>query len=486
METLQERNQRIRYLEERRSERKADIGVVWPTPDDAGAGVSPLEIAPGRGNLNISSGFYPTFPTALSLVGRTVSFARIFMSQPWVAAAVMRMLTWAIRVPLKTYRRVGSDAADRQRLQPGEHPLASALWAPYNRCSQADLIMALLGPVFVHGNSVTRIDEGRNSLNLVPKDWRFSRPIMPFRDSIEGFVFDYDQPAFKDEVSIDKVLHCKYWSPTGPIGTSPLQQLGVTLQIEDALQRLQRASLANGARTYSAITASDEFLGLKPAERKAIMAQLRKDVTELYSGPDNAGRPALLPPGLDWKAVGQTMQEAALIEQRKIDREEIAGVYLIPPPLLGILERATFSNIEIQRDMTYTDCLGPPLVMVEQSINAQIARDLLQEPDVFCEFDFGAVLRGNRLDEIEALRAGIGTALMTPNEGRGVLNLKKSEDPAMDQFYVPANNMQPIGSPPNPSTVQTPSFGPDVPPNPQRGQRLHVKSRERDYTKEYA
>jgi HK97 family phage portal protein len=241
-------------------------------------------------------------------------------------------------------------------------------------------------------------------------------------------------------------MHVAWWSPCAPLGVSPLQQLGVTLNIEDAAQRHQKSMLQIGARTPSAIMASKEFLGLKPEERAAILANLRADVDAIYAGPENAGKPALLPPGLDWKPVGQTAVEAALIEQRKVAREEVCGVYLIPPPMLGILDRATFSNIEVQREMAYTDSLAPPLVLIEQTINAQLVRDLLREDDVYVEYDFAGVLRGDRLKEVESLREAIGTALLTPNEARAIDNRPRSAAPGMDDFYLPTNNLQPVGS----------------------------------------
>ena len=485
METPRQRAKRIAQLEQNRAARHNAQTTVWPTPDDAGTGVLPITVAPGRGDLQYSSGFVPTFPTALYLVGmRAVSFARLFMSQPWVASAVMRMLTWSIRVPLKVYRRDGDDPADRTRLRPGEHPLATALEGN-DRMSQAQLIMALLGPVLVHGNSVTEAESGANdALLLTPKDWRFCRPLMPFRDTVDGFQFDVDTDRYRREVSVDDVLHIAYWSPTGPIGVSPLQQLGVTLQIEDAAQRAQRAIFANGMRQSSMLVASEAFMGLDPAEREVVMKQLRDSVTELFAGPDNSGRPLLLPAGLDYKPAGQSMAEADLIEQRKITREEVAAVYLIPPPLIGILDKATYSNISTQRDMTYTDCLGPPLVLIEQCLNAQLVRNLLGETDVFAEFDFAAVLRGDPLEEIAALRDAIGTALLTPNEGRGILNRQKSTDPGMDRFYLPFNNLQPVGSPPiNPLQMPGPNQQPGqspLDPSPP-AKRLHVRSRDRDY-----
>ena len=113
-------------------------------------------------------------------------------------------------------------------------------------------------------------------------------------------------------------------------------------------------------------------------------------------------------------------------------------------------------------------------------------RNLLHEPDIFVEFDFAAVLRGDPLEETNALREAISAALLTPNEGRSVLNRPKSPDPGMDRFYLPFNNLQPVGSPPVvPSTMPGPGQPwtlTDVPAVP-GGKRLLV--RERFNTHEY-
>jgi HK97 family phage portal protein len=506
VETLEERQARIAQLDARRASRREHAGSVWPTPDNIGTGQLSVEIAPGRGNLNFTSwGTIYDQPTALRTVGgRAVSFARIFQSQPWVAAAVMRMLTWAIRVPLRVYRMDSEDPNAAKLLGPNDHPLAAAIQQPWDRGNMAQLIMSLLGPVLVNGNSVTMFDQGAsNAIQFMPKDWRFSQPIMPWRDVIEGFTFDNDLPAIKQSVSIDKVLHIAWWSPIGPIGTSPLQQLGVTINIEDAAQRYQIASFANGARPPSAITASEQFLGIERSEREQIMKNLRHDVTSVYGGPDRAGLPALLPPGLDWKPVGQTTIEAALIQQREFTREEIAAVYLIMPMMLGQQSEMNYSNLQAAREMTYTDALGPPLILIEQAINSQLVWAQMREPDIFVRFDFSAVLRGDRAAEIEAMRNAVSTGLFTPNEARSELDRPKSDIPEMDDFYLPLiNNLAAVGTPtiPAPLPAGTPEFDPNAPPPPfppqppqppqkqspprppqQRSQRLHFVHRGREY-----
>ncbi len=465
METQAERARRIQRLEQQRTVRRGQATTGELT-----------EIAPGRGNLNTASWIGPdVYATSIPTVGNgTVSFTRLFQTQPWIAAAVMRMLTWSVRVPLKVYRRTGQDS--RIRLREEDHPLAAAIIEPWNRGNTAGLIQHLLGPVLVHGNSLVEIEEGaRGKITFGPRDWRYALPMKVWRDEISGFRVDVDDPRITRDVSIDHVIHVAWWSPAGPVGTSPLQQLGVTLQVEEAAQRYQKAIFKNSARPPSAVVADESFVGMDPVEKQTIMAQLRQDINDLYSGPENMGRPALLPPGLDWKPIGHTAVEAALIEQRKVARDEVCAVYLIPPPMLGVLDKATFSNIEIQREMTYTDCLGPPLVLIEQCINSQVVRALLRETDVYCEFDFAGVLRGDRLKEIQALREAISSALLTPNEGRAVLNYQRADMDEMDTWYLPTNNLAPVGTP------NAPGSAVGQPPQANQERQLHVKSQNRDY-----
>jgi HK97 family phage portal protein len=325
----------------------------------------------------------------------------------------------------------------------------------------AQLTMNLLGPFLVHGNSVLEMLSGSgDTVRFQPHDWRVIRPVKPSPDAltIEGWRVYDPMGSVERTFSASQAVHSAWWSPLGPEGISPLRQLGTTVAIEDAATRYQRAQFKNGARPPSAITATVDFLGLEPESRDALLEQLRQDVIALYAGPENQGRPALLPPGLDWKPIGHTSREAELIEQRYIDREEIASVFQIPPPMLGDLRRATFSNITELRQVAYTDGLGPPLVIIEQVLTSTWQR-LSGETDVYVEFDFAGVLRGDFLKEVNALRLAIQSGLMTPNEGRSVQNRERSDEPRADQLWMPWNNIQPMGDgpPANRATRRAPA-----------------------------
>jgi HK97 family phage portal protein len=406
--------------------------------------LGPVQIGPGRGDLRYSS--IPANGSLADSMGRRVSYALLFAEQPMVAAAVMWQLAESVRVPLKVYRRTGDDS--RERLRSGEHPLATAISTPWPRASAAQLGMALLGPLLIHGNALCGIDNGAgDSITFRPADYRFAQPIQAVRDAIAGWTLDQDNPATERTVGSDTVLHVAWWSPFGPLGVSPLRQLGTTVAIERAAQRHQVSMLSNAARPPSAITVDKEFLGLDLISRTNLMDQLREDITALYAGPANAGRPALLPPGLDWKMVGHSAVEAQLIEQRMVAREEAGAVYRIAPGCLGYGLDKKGSPLADQRQMSYVDGLAPPLIIVEQMLNAQVVTGLLRENDVYAEFDFSGLLRGDKLQEIEALREGIASALMTPNEGRAVLNQPQSSEPGMNEFYLPRNNLWPLSQP---------------------------------------
>lgn len=412
----------------------------------------PVELGEGRGDLNYTSYPLTEWDGGPLFRDRPVSYARIFAEQTWIAIAVMRMLTWSVRVPLKAYERL-DDEGDRRRLRPSDHALAAAVVEPWERGTQAGLVTGALGPLLVHGNGLTDVHSGAGDrISFEHMDWRSVKPIRLDPDDrfspIVGWEV-YDVRGAKTEVrSSDTVQHLAWWSPLGNLGVSPLRQLGSTIEAERAAKDWTLHNLVNSARPSGVITTKPEWLGLEKTQRETLFANLRKDITEIYAGPVNAGRPPILPPGLDWETTPhQTAVEAALIEQRKVNREESAAIYMLPPPMIGILDHATYSNVQQAREMAYTDGLAPPLILLEQLINAHVCRGLLATDAVFVEFDFAGILRGDRLKEIQAIREAVASAILTPNEGRELTGRRRFNHSAADELYLPSNNLRPLSNP---------------------------------------
>jgi HK97 family phage portal protein len=429
---------------------------VSPIFDTTGG--EPVELGEGRGDLRYTSMPFAEWDGGPFFGGRPVSYAKLFATQPWVAIAVMRLLTWAARVPLKVYRRLDSDGS-RQRVRPAEHPLAAAIAAPWERAPAVDLVMGMLGPLCVHGNGLTNVEEGAGGkLRFETLDWRTVSPIRFDDTDPNGEILGWKifEPSTTDRTrSADTVMHLRWWSPLGNIGISPLRQLHSTIVAEAEAVTWTINNLKRSARPDGVVELSDEALALGADDRRLLYDMAVEDLGK-YAGSRNAGRLPVLPPGLKWTTAAHTTAvEAELMAQRLVNRNEVAAIYMIPPPMIGQLERSTFNNITTLRELAYTDGLAPPLVLIEQLINSHLVQWLLREQDLFVEFDLGLILRGDRLKEIQALRQGVSSAIYTPNEARGALNLPPSDAPEADQLFIPGNNWTALGDGSNSNAQET-------------------------------
>jgi hypothetical protein len=148
--------------------------------------------------------------------------------------------------------------------------------------------------------------------------------------------------------------------------------------------------------------------------------------------------------GADVKQLSHTAKEAELIKSRMLNREEVAAVYDIPPPMIGILDKATYSNINEQHRMLYMTVLRPWLTLVEETIEAHLIDGEAAFEGVFLEFDLGEVLKGDAKERAEAFRAFLESGVYTINELRQLENQPPINHPLANQPLIPANNLAPL------------------------------------------
>jgi hypothetical protein len=133
-----------------------------------------------------------------------------------------------------------------------------------------------------------------------------------------------------------------------------------------------------------------------------------------------------------------------------LNREEVCGVYDVPPPVIHILDHATFSNITEQMRSMYRDTMAPRLEDVESAIDHH-----LREPDfggsVEGRFALDEVLRGDFETRATAVGNLIQTGVMKPSEARPLFDLDDA-GPVADKLY--ANSaLQELGTPATRITV---------------------------------
>lgn len=368
--------------------------------------------------------------------GRAISFASLYRTQPWVAILVNKLNRQIATLPLKVYERDSQN--DRKRVTTGSLP--ELLRTPWPRAGAVHMKQKLSFPTLLHGNAVVakyRPRPGQPPTEILPLDWRYLTP----RDDGQGGPIDFwetTQTGRPKRLAPDAIIHVGWEAPDGNVGVSPLQQLGITIASEEAAQRYVAASFANGVRPSGAvILPEDEHVD------KELRDEIRQEIQQIHGGVDQAFKMMVLGGGADLKSIAHTAKEAELVETRKLNREEVAAVYDVPPPMVGILDKATYSNINEQHRMLYTTVLRPWLTLLEETLQAQLIDSEPAWEGLYVEFDLGEVLKGDPKERAEAAKTFIGAGVYTINEWRAMENLPRIDNAACDVPLIAVNNMQP-------------------------------------------
>lgn len=124
----------------------------------------------------------------------------------------------------------------------------------------------------------------------------------------------------------------------------------------------------------------------------------RKDLLDSWQarhgGSRNRRMIALLEEGLEYQQTGVPPETSQLIENRQFGPVDITRWFRVPPHKVGILDRATFSNIEQQELQAIIDCLMPWAVRFEQEVNRKCFGRTSRGSN-YVKHNFNARLRGD-------------------------------------------------------------------------------------------
>ena len=139
---------------------------------------------------------------------------------------------------------------------------------------------------------------------------------------------------------------------------------------------------------------------------------------------------------MDIKTLGMTLEDSQLLESRKFGAYEVCQFLGVPPHLIFLLDRATFSNIEHQSIEFSTIHLNPWLVRFEQAIQPQL------DDGYFSQFARDSIVRGDISSRYDAYSKGLqGRPFLLPNDVRRLESLPPVEgwdDPAEPLNMAPA------------------------------------------------
>jgi HK97 family phage portal protein len=331
-------------------------------------------------------------------------------------------------LPLHIYRRTsnGKERADTHPLYRLLHDTPNAYQTAMEWREMMQAHLCLRGNAYSYINWV---GESRATELL---------PLHPDRVTVRQrpdmtLVYEVETAGGRREFSPEEILHLRGLSSDGIVGRSVLEDARETIGVAISTQEYAGRFYANDATPSLAVTLQGK---LGPDARKRFVDTWN----ETFAGSRNARRTVVLEEGAKVEPIAMTFDDAQFLETRKFQRSEIAGIFRVPPHLIGDLERATFGNIEHQSIEFLTHCIRPWLVRWEQALS----RALFTAPGLYYpEHSVEGLLRGDIKSRYDAYAIGRANGWLSANDIRSLENMNRIEG---GDVYLQPLNMAPAGS----------------------------------------
>jgi HK97 family phage portal protein len=341
-----------------------------------------------------------------------------------VVFACVRVLSESVaKIPLRMMRGVNEVVTD--------HPLARLVSRRPNRWQTAFEFREMLqAHLCLRSNAYAQIVYARNG------DVAELVPLHPDRVKVEqvgDFAMRYivtDWQSRQRALTQDEVLHIRQLPLDGFCGLSTVatqrEPIGSALSAQEYAGRFFRNGAKHGGMW---IEMPGKF------ESDEARARFRAAWRASLSG-SNAYDTPIMDRGMKLHELGMTNADAQFIESRKYSDSDLCRMFLVPPHMVGILDRATNNNIEQQSAEFYQGTLMGLFRRWEEAFEVQLLTDD-EAAELRFEFDVRQLLRANSDARSKYWHNAIVDGWLTRNEVR--LEEGYEALPGLDEPLHPLN-----------------------------------------------
>jgi HK97 family phage portal protein len=369
--------------------------------------------------------FWPSYfvpRLGLTLETAFASYGQLYRAQPWVYAAVRKVASSISRLGVAVW----DQSPETGQLLDLDGPYAKLMADPCPVMSPTQFWDWTAATNEIYGETYwIKLREGRGNqvTGFIPMHPSL---LQIFRDTggEEAYRF-MGRPGVV--YAREDVVPFRMFNPDGIMrGVSRLEPLRSTLLNEDSARRSMAATWKNGTRPTGFISSPRE-LGTEGRERLKMAFQSE------HQGSGNHGRVIVLEDELTFTPIEANAVEMAYLQARELNREEVAGVFDLPPSSLQIMDHATFSNITENMRSLYRDSMAPRITFIEDVVNWEVGREF-NGPKIM-KFAVAEQLRGAFEQRADAVAKLVQCGVYKPAEARQLFDLNVA-GPEADQLLV--------------------------------------------------
>ena len=323
-------------------------------------------------------------------------------------------------LPVDSFRRV-----DGNRIP--YRPQPSWVQRPDVDLLRTEHYQQVLISLLLDGNAFVRIfrDTSGQVANLVvidPNRVKVTRT--PVTREIIYIIDDNDTyPVFARDM-----LHITEMRKAGELrGVSRVSELKDNLGLSSALQSFASRFFGQGATTSGVIETPH---GLNREQSR----ELAEGFDSKHGGFRKAHKTGVLTGGAKFVRTGVNPDEAQMLDSQKFAVEQIARIFRVPPPMIGITTGGmSYNSVEQQNINFVTHTLRPYIAKMEDAYSTLL-------PDgAFIRFNVDGLLRGDFATRMNGYSIGSQAGFLSVNDIRGFEDLLPVE--GGDVYRVPLANV---------------------------------------------
>ena len=338
-------------------------------------------------------------------------------------------------IPASLPKTIISQEKDGSFVTLFDDPVASVLEFPNEFMTGFDFHELMNASLQLRGNAIAVIYRDRKGFPVRLLPVNYSGVQIRMKNGVLYYVVNDVLYGINQTFFASDVIHYKLFSSDGIIGRSPIRLAKDNIGLALSAENYGGEYFRKGGQHKAVIETQNGFKSYTE------YAAWREKYDAEHSGlGSNHGTP-VLQPGMTYKQLTMSMEDAQFIATRQFSISDIARWYNIPAHLLHDLSRATFANIEHQDLQFIKYTLRGLITRQEKEWEYKMYPPSMRN-QVNVKFDMDGLARGDMAARSTYITTMVNGGIITPNEGRSVEN--RAPVPGEDKLRTPQNI---VGSP---------------------------------------
>jgi HK97 family phage portal protein len=405
----------------------------------------PVTETKAAGFMELETAAYPDRRVEVESLTDYRDFIDAYRQLPWIYAGATAIAIAAMKTKLRIYREVQKKGGGQERQEITGEDVNRLLAHPNDFLSYRELIQITILNLAVTGNQPWNLvgtkKEGPISATNKPIEiWWVKPEQITVKAAQYGGVeaYIYTGPTGHEKpLDPSEVIHFRMVNPDSYfMGMGMVAPAKTSATLEFSAQAFNQHFLENDGKPPVIF----EHPGNPSKEQRQ---QFWAAWDERHKGPKRAGRAGMTWGGMKIHELSTSPKDAQYIEMRKMNREEILACMGVPPSVVGLLEYANYSNMEIQQRKFWEDTVIPYLGVISDKLTLNLGPHF--GPDIVFDFDLSNVKALQENEEGRARTASIliGNGIKTPNQIRREM-YSEDEYVGGDQYYM-GMSLVPVG-----------------------------------------